>query len=160
MFFFQFLVQAGVFFTIPLFLSVVLELSALQTGIRLLPLSVALLVAAVGIPKAAPRARPRLIVRLGAVPPPGSRTEYAVGTARSVHSSGGTREHPARIAEGLQSRATIDALHPFMINPAPNRRRSRPAGSPVGGGAWRGVAWWTGPGVITGRRQRESTCLT
>ena len=65
MFFFQFFIQAGVFFTIPLFLSVVLELSALQTGIRLLPLSVALLAAAVGIPRLAPRARPRLIVRLG-----------------------------------------------------------------------------------------------
>jgi hypothetical protein len=66
MFFFQFLIQAGVFFTIPLFLSVVLELSAaLQTGIRLLPLSLALLLAAIGIPRLAPAARPRLIVRLG-----------------------------------------------------------------------------------------------
>ena len=65
MFFFQFFIQAGVFFTIPLFLSVVLELSALQTGVRLLPLSFALLAAAVGIPRLAPRARPRLIVRLG-----------------------------------------------------------------------------------------------
>jgi len=65
MFFFQFLVQAGVFFTIPLFLSVVLELSALQTGARLLPLSVALLVTALGVPRLAPAARPRLVVRLG-----------------------------------------------------------------------------------------------
>lgn len=65
MFFFQFLIQAGVFFTIPLFLSVVLELSALQTGIRLLPLSLALLLAAIGIPRLAPAARPRLVVRLG-----------------------------------------------------------------------------------------------
>jgi Na+/melibiose symporter-like transporter len=65
MFFFQFFIQAGVFFTVPLFLSVVLELSALQTGVRLVPLSVALLVAAVAIPKVAPRASPRLVVRLG-----------------------------------------------------------------------------------------------
>jgi MFS family permease len=65
MFFFQFFIQAGVFFTIPLYLSVVLELSALQTGTRLLPLSFALLAAAVGIPKLAPGARPRLVVRLG-----------------------------------------------------------------------------------------------
>jgi MFS family permease len=65
MFFFQFFIQAGVFFTVPLFLSVVLELSALQTGVRLLPLSVALLAAAIGIPRLAPRARPRLVVRLG-----------------------------------------------------------------------------------------------
>jgi EmrB/QacA subfamily drug resistance transporter len=65
MFFFQFFIQSGVFFTIPLFLSVVLELSALQTGVRLLPLSFALLLAAVGIPRLAPRASPRLIVRCG-----------------------------------------------------------------------------------------------
>jgi MFS family permease len=65
MFFFQFFIQAGVFFTVPLFLSVVLELSALQTGVRLLPLSFALLATAVGIPKFAPGARPRLVVRLG-----------------------------------------------------------------------------------------------
>lgn len=65
MFFFQFLIQAGVFFTVPLFLSVVLELSALQTGVRLLPLSVALLVAAAGIPKVWPAANPRRVVRGG-----------------------------------------------------------------------------------------------
>src|SRR5205085_5371129 len=40
---FQYFIQAGIFFTIPLFLSIVLELSALQTGIRLIPLSLALL---------------------------------------------------------------------------------------------------------------------
>lgn len=67
MFFFQYFIQAGVFFAIPLFLSVVLELSALETGARLLPLSFALLVSAVLIPKWAPRARPRLVVRLGLV---------------------------------------------------------------------------------------------
>jgi MFS family permease len=64
-FFFQFLIQSGIFFTIPLFLSVVLELSALQTGLRLLPLSVALLLAALAVPRLAPRASPRLVVRLG-----------------------------------------------------------------------------------------------
>jgi len=64
-FFFQFLIQSGIFFTIPLFLSVVLELTALQTGLRLLPLSVALLVSALAIPRLAPRASPRRVVRLG-----------------------------------------------------------------------------------------------
>jgi MFS family permease len=48
-----------------LFLSVVLELSALQTGVRLLPLSIALLVTAIGIPRLAPGASPRLVVRFG-----------------------------------------------------------------------------------------------
>jgi len=65
MFFFQFLIQAGLFFTVPLFLSVALGLSALDTGIRLLPLSITLLVAAVGIPKYRPQASPRSVVRWG-----------------------------------------------------------------------------------------------
>ncbi|QBJ96290.1 MFS transporter [Rhodococcus sp. ABRD24] len=65
MFFAQFIVQAGVFFAVPLFLSVVLELSALQTGIRLFPLSLALLLAAIGIPRLRPHASPRRVVRLG-----------------------------------------------------------------------------------------------
>ena len=43
MFFVEYLVQAGLFFTIPLFLSVSLGLSALETGVRILPLSITLL---------------------------------------------------------------------------------------------------------------------
>jgi MFS family permease len=65
MFFFQYLVQAGFFFVVPLFLSVALGLSALETGARLLPLSVTLLAAAIGIPRLAPRVSPRLVVRAG-----------------------------------------------------------------------------------------------
>jgi MFS family permease len=65
MFFFQYLVQAGFFFVVPLFLSVALGLSAIDTGIRLLPLSVTLLAAAIGIPKLFPRVSPRLVVRVG-----------------------------------------------------------------------------------------------
>ncbi len=65
MFFFQFLVQAGLFFTIPLYLSVALGLSALETGVRLLPLSVTLLIAAVGIPRFRPQASPRRVVNWG-----------------------------------------------------------------------------------------------
>ena len=65
MFFAQYLGQAGVFFAVPLFLSVVLELDALQTGLRILPLSIALLVSAGGIPKAWPRANPQRVVRVG-----------------------------------------------------------------------------------------------
>ncbi|MEK8225401.1 hypothetical protein NKG05_03595 [Oerskovia sp. M15] len=58
MFFFQFMIQAGLFFTVPLYLSVALGLSALDTGIRLLPLSVTLLLAAVGIPRFFPGPHP------------------------------------------------------------------------------------------------------
>jgi MFS family permease len=65
MFFFQYLVQAGLFFVVPLFLSVCLGLSALATGARLLPLSVTLLVAAIGIPRFLPNVSPRLVVRVG-----------------------------------------------------------------------------------------------
>jgi MFS family permease len=66
-FFFQYLLQAGLFFTVPLFLSVALGLSAVATGVRILPLSVTLLVAAVGIPRFFPDASPRRVVRLGFV---------------------------------------------------------------------------------------------
>jgi MFS family permease len=65
MFFFQFMIQAGLFFTVPLFLSVALGLTALETGVRLLPLSITLLLAAVGIPKFRPQASPRRVVRWG-----------------------------------------------------------------------------------------------
>ena len=65
MFFFQYLVQAGFFFVVPLFLSVALGLSALETGVRLLPLSVTLLAAAIGIPRFLPHLSPRLVVRVG-----------------------------------------------------------------------------------------------
>jgi MFS family permease len=65
MFFFQFLVQGGFFFVVPLFLSVCLGLTALETGVRLLPLSVTLIAAAVGIPKLLPDVSPRLVVRGG-----------------------------------------------------------------------------------------------
>jgi MFS family permease len=66
-FFFQYLLQAGLFFTVPLFLSIALGLSAINTGLRLLPLSLALLVAAVGVPKFFPDVSPRRVVRLGFV---------------------------------------------------------------------------------------------
>ena len=65
LFFFQYLIQAGLFFTIPLYLSVALGLSAIDTGIRILPLSITLLLAAAGIPRFLPNVSPRRVVRLG-----------------------------------------------------------------------------------------------
>jgi MFS transporter len=65
MFFFQYLVQAGVFFVVPLYLSVCLGLSAIDTGVRILPLSITLLAAAIGVPRLFPTASPRLVVRSG-----------------------------------------------------------------------------------------------
>jgi MFS family permease len=66
-FFFQYFLQGGLFFAIPLFLSIALGLSAIETGVRLLPLSFTLILAAAGIPKAFPQASPRRVVRLGFV---------------------------------------------------------------------------------------------
>jgi MFS family permease len=66
-FLFMFLIQAGIFFTVPLFLSVALGISAVETGVRLLPLSLSLLLFAVGVPKIRPDASPRRVVRLGFV---------------------------------------------------------------------------------------------
>jgi len=64
-FFFQYLLQAGLFFAVPLFLSVALGLSAIATGVQLLPLSITLLLAAAGVPKVFPNASPRRVVRVG-----------------------------------------------------------------------------------------------
>src|SRR3984957_12780881 len=64
-FFFQYLLQGGLFFAVPLFLSVALGLSAIATGVRLLPLSVTLLLAAAGISKVFPNVSPRRVVQIG-----------------------------------------------------------------------------------------------
>ncbi|MEV7237045.1 MFS transporter [Streptomyces sp. NPDC051020] len=65
MFFFQYLVQMGVFFIVPLYLSVALGLPAIDTGVRILPLSLTLLAAATAIPRFLPHASPRRVVRQG-----------------------------------------------------------------------------------------------
>ena len=65
MFLFQYLVQAGVFFVVPLYLSVALGLSAIETGVRILPLSLGLLTTAIGVPRVFPNTSPRLLVRSG-----------------------------------------------------------------------------------------------
>jgi EmrB/QacA subfamily drug resistance transporter len=67
MFFFQFLVMMGLFFAIPLYLSVALGLSAIDTGLRLLPLSITMLLAAAGVPKLFPAISPRRVVNLSLI---------------------------------------------------------------------------------------------
>ena len=64
-FLFMFLVQAGLFFSVPLYLSVSLGLSAIETGVRLLPLSLTLLLFAVAVPRLRPDASPRRVVDVG-----------------------------------------------------------------------------------------------
>jgi MFS family permease len=65
MFFAQNLILMGVFFTIPLFLQVVLGLDALETGVRMLPASAGLFFAAIGGSALAKRFAPRPLVRVG-----------------------------------------------------------------------------------------------
>jgi EmrB/QacA subfamily drug resistance transporter len=67
MFFFQFVVMMGVFFVVPLYLSVALGLSAIDTGLKVTPLSVTMLLAAVGIPRFFPTASPRRVVTIGLI---------------------------------------------------------------------------------------------
>ena len=67
MFFFQYLVMMGLFFVIPLYLSIALGLSAIDTGIKLLPLSITLLIGAAGVPRFLPAASPRRVVEAGLV---------------------------------------------------------------------------------------------
>jgi EmrB/QacA subfamily drug resistance transporter len=61
----QNLILMGVFFTVPLFLQIVLGLDALETGVRMLPASVGLFVSAILGSALARRFPPRLLVRAG-----------------------------------------------------------------------------------------------
>lgn len=61
----QYLILAGTFFVLPVFLQLVLEEDALQTGLKLLPISVAMMLAALTGPRLAQRISPRAVVRIG-----------------------------------------------------------------------------------------------
>ena len=61
------LLLMGTFFVIPVYLQVVVGLDAFETGKRLLPLSVAMLVFALFGPRMAARRSPRIVARVGLV---------------------------------------------------------------------------------------------
>jgi hypothetical protein len=61
----QNLILMGVFFTVPLYLQLVLGLDALETGIRMLPVSIAMFVAAIAGARLRTRFAVRTIVRTG-----------------------------------------------------------------------------------------------
>ncbi len=61
------LVLGGMFFILPVFLQVTLEKNALDTGISILPLSLAMIIASLAGPRIATTHSPRLAVRLGLV---------------------------------------------------------------------------------------------
>src|SRR4029077_15785967 len=63
----QQLVLMGTFFVLPVYLQIVLGFDAFETGKRLLPLSGAMLVAALSGPKIAGRLSPRTVAQLGLV---------------------------------------------------------------------------------------------
>lgn len=61
----QYLILAGTFFVLPLYLQLVLGKDALQTGIKILPISVTMMLAALLGPRLATRTSPRLVVQVG-----------------------------------------------------------------------------------------------
>ena len=61
----QNLILMGVFFIIPLYLQIVQGLDAFETGVRMLPISICLVVAALGGARLSSRFAPRLIVAVG-----------------------------------------------------------------------------------------------
>jgi EmrB/QacA subfamily drug resistance transporter len=61
----QQLVLMGTFFVLPVYLQVVLGLDAFETGKRLLPMSLTMLIAALTGPKLSARLAPRLVVQIG-----------------------------------------------------------------------------------------------
>ena len=61
----QQLILMGTFFVLPVYLQVVLGFDAFETGKRLFPLSIALLLAALAGPRLAVRLAPRLVVQVG-----------------------------------------------------------------------------------------------
>jgi len=61
----QQLVLLGTFFILPVYLQVVLGFNAFETGLRLVPMSVAMLIAAVTGPRFAARRSPRAVAQLG-----------------------------------------------------------------------------------------------
>jgi EmrB/QacA subfamily drug resistance transporter len=80
MFLAQNLVLMGIFFVVPLYLQIVQGHDAFQTGLRMLPTSVMLLLAAMAGPRMGSRFSPRALVRCGLV----VLTVGAVGLAAAV----------------------------------------------------------------------------
>ncbi|HEX3392121.1 MAG TPA: MFS transporter [Solirubrobacteraceae bacterium] len=61
----QYLILAGTFFVLPLYLQLVLEKNALETGLKILPISITMMIGALSGPKLAARSSPRRVVQIG-----------------------------------------------------------------------------------------------
>ena len=126
-FFFLFLVQAGIFFVVPLFLSVALGLSAVATGMHLLPLSLMLLLFAAGVPKVFPHANPRRVIRLGFIAMFG-RPRAASRLARLRRRSG-DRHLAAACSRAPGSARSPPSSAPSRCRRCPTNRAARSAES-------------------------------
>ncbi|MEY9861048.1 EmrB/QacA subfamily drug resistance transporter [Catenulispora sp. GAS73] len=125
MFFLQYLVQMGVFFVVPLYLSVALGLSALRTGVHILPLSLTLLIAAALIPRLFPHASPRLVVRFGVL---GLFTgAFALTAALNAGSSAAVVTIPLLLI-GLGMGALASQLGAVTVSAVPDSRSGEVGG--------------------------------
>jgi MFS family permease len=61
----QYLILAGTFFVLPLYLQLVLGKDALETGLKILPISITMMAAAMLGPRLATRTSPRRVVQIG-----------------------------------------------------------------------------------------------
>jgi hypothetical protein len=59
------LVQSGIMFVVPVYTQVSLEYTAIQSGVAILPLSIAVIVVSVLLPRISARWMPRMIIRIG-----------------------------------------------------------------------------------------------
>jgi hypothetical protein len=82
------LVLLGTFFVLPVFFQTVLGLDAFETGLRLVPMSITMLLCALAGPRAAARRSPRRVVQAGFV-------GLAVGTAVLLANIDATLSGPA-----------------------------------------------------------------
>jgi hypothetical protein len=137
-----------IFFVVPLFLSVALGMSAAATGVRLRPLSLMLLLFAVGVPKLLPNVSPQRVIRLGFV---SLFAGLVLLVALLDFRAGAEIRHLAAAARRRLATASARSPWPFWrysrspcrsrgafrgCNPAPNpspahRRHSPPSGHPV-----------------------------
>ncbi len=61
----QYLITAAIFFVIPIYLQMLLGLDALETGMKILPLSIAVIIASMGGSRLINKYSPKQVVRLG-----------------------------------------------------------------------------------------------
>jgi MFS family permease len=61
----QYLILAGTFFVLPLYLQLVLGKNALETGVKILPISITMMIAAMLGPRLATSTSPRRVVQIG-----------------------------------------------------------------------------------------------